>query len=311
MSSTIKFLSKFDYKVVRVLANKDDSHASLSIVVLVHKNGRHYAAKVFAISQKDHEEALQYEALVYRHLKNFPTLQRNTIAYAEYITAEPDLCPSELDDGTVLKVAAIITTYTLNTITFQHLLDGPLNDDLLRPILFQLIFVIATLSANNIQHNDLRPLNILLANTWSHTIDRNYTFNALNFRLPACLRVLIFDWDLAEAGAPMIGNPILANPANGYTKFGIFPNQINSRLDIYRLLRTLELYELTSLPETNCFMKKVMGGLRNTRVRAPDLLDESGFACHPQGIPYSSDAPGIIMPAAEILLDPYFFKFRR
>lgn len=310
MSSISKFLGQFDYKIVRVLAPKDESHASVSCVVLIHKGGQHFAAKVFAISHKNPEYALQYEAMVYQHVKSIKELKRNTINFVDYLLGEPEFCPPEFNDGTVVKIAAIITHYTLNTATFQTLLEGPLSDDLLRPILFQLIFVIATLHAHSIQHNDLRPQNILLATNWAHHIDRSYSFNQFNWRIPATNRVMVFDWDLAERAPPFLGNPILTNPAFGYTAYGLFPGQINSRLDVYRLLRTLELSDLSDAPDTDAFMTNVMGGIRNVKRRAPDLLDNAGFACHPAGTPYTPDAPLEIKTAAEILLNPYFDSFR-
>jgi hypothetical protein len=196
--------------------------------------------------------------------------------------------------------------------------------DLLRNVIFQVLFALACMGAMQIQHNDLHLNNILLGKVktgflQSSTTNVGYFFKGQRFELPQTYQIRIFDWDHAYVTSLGTNFGLIDEHMK---QFGMGYNKFNPRYDIFMFVMSIKtffeaLIKSNEYPDGPVLFVEVLDfcdavvnkasqqlGLPSAPTRLCNLVNGT---C----VPFPPNEPAGVLLPEEALKLPYFAKYRR
>ena len=326
-----KLLKQLKYKSHIIVYSATDLSTGKTVVI-----------KMFTIEKETTNDyyGFMYEALIYQRLQE---LQRETplpnialmagIFHIHSINEGPTGYPPsklakallankeyyarelEIPDTDSLQTIFLVTHMVPGNMTLYEYFLSPLfkykseqaREQIVRHIVFQLIYTLTIFEKNGLQHNDLHLSNIMV--DIDETRDNYlYMINDKVYDINHTVKPVIIDWNLgtcaeavadAEAGAEAsLGiNRGLEHMANS----GVF-SDINSRYDIYLFLRSLFLDIADTVPAFTDFYHSVV----QVRFKEPLPGRLCNWSQEEEPIPFPPGEPAYQWTPTQTLEHTYF-----
>jgi len=226
-----------------------------------------------------------------------------------------------VEDVTALHL--IMTERVPSTVTLHQALIEASEEDI-RSFLFQLVYTLHVLTANEVVHHDLHLRNILVDQSPAEA-GFVYKVGGHRFQVPmGAGKLLLFDWDRAYAPRHCGDNPLLHHVA---CERQSACNSFSGKYDmtfvlgmVAMLVATNRVVKFRLRPEAMTFLTECLGdtyGVYHRKFRRNTLDPETFRPCHrPSGklsgrcLPWPADDPPSVLSPSEALQLPYFDQFR-